>query len=148
MRTKNPTRLPGLMDRRDFLKLSGAGLTGLVLLGTIGSRSALAQESSSLVEKFEEAAEKYRIPKELLLAIGYVNTHWEMPPPEASEYEKGELDGKGTYGIMALVRNPSEDTLGEASRLTGLSTEKLKTDRRSNIRGGVALLARSQGEVL
>jgi hypothetical protein len=47
---------------------------------------------------------------------------------------------------MALVRNPSADTLGEASRLTGISTEKLKTDRRSNIFGGAALLARSRGE--
>jgi hypothetical protein len=38
------------------------------------------------------------------------------------------------------------DTLGEASQLTGISTEKLKTDRRSNIFGGAALLSRSQGE--
>ncbi|MDP8973290.1 MAG: hypothetical protein M3N45_08970 [Actinomycetota bacterium] len=53
------------------------------------------------MEEVEEAAEKYRVPKELLLAIGYVNTHWEMPPPQASAYEEGELDGKGTYGIMA-----------------------------------------------
>jgi hypothetical protein len=98
------------------------------------------------VEEVEEAAEKYRVPKTLLLAIGYVNTRWEMPPPEASEYEQGELDVKGAYGIMALVRIPSADTLGEASRLTGISTEKLKTDRRSNIFGGAALLARSRGE--
>ncbi len=98
------------------------------------------------MEELEEAAEKYRVPKELLLAIGYVNTHWEMPPPQASDYEEGELDGKGTYGIMALVRNPSADTLGEASQLTGISTEKLKTDRRSTIFGEAALVAKSQGE--
>jgi hypothetical protein len=59
------------------------------------------------MEEFEEAAEKYRVPKELLLAIGYVNTHGEMPPLQASDYEEGKLDGKGTYEIMALVRNPS-----------------------------------------
>ncbi len=116
------------MDRREFLDLGGAGLAGMLLLGTVGSQNVLAQEGSSLVEEFEEAAEKYRIPKELLLAIGYTNTRWEMPPSEVSEYEQGELDGKGTYGIMALVRNPSADTLGEASKLTGISTEKLKTD--------------------
>jgi hypothetical protein len=69
-----------------------------------------------------------------------------MPPPEASDYEEGDPEGKGAYGIMALVRNPFTDTLGEASQLTGISTEKLKTDRRSNILGGAALLARSQGE--
>ena len=137
MRAENPVRPPGLIDRRDFLKLGGAGLAVIALLGTTGSHSVLAQEGFSLVEEFEEAAEKYRVPKELLLAIGYVNTHWEMPSPQASDHEEGELDGKGTYGIMALVRNPSADTLGEASQLT---------DRRSNIFGGAALLARSQGE--
>ncbi len=47
---------------------------------------------------------------------------------------------------MALVRSPSADTLGEASQLTGTSIEKLKTDRWSNISGGAALLAKSQGE--
>jgi hypothetical protein len=67
------------MDRRDFLKLGGARLAVIALLGTTGSHGVLAQEGSSLVEDFEEAAEKYRVLKELLLAIGYVNTHWEMP---------------------------------------------------------------------
>lgn len=46
---------------------------------------------------------------------------------------------------MALVRNPSTDTLGEASRLTGLPEASLKTDRASNIQGGAALLASSAG---
>ena len=146
MRAKNPIGPPGLMNRRDFLKLGGAGFAVIALLGATGSHSVLAQEGSSLVEEIEEAAEKYRVPKGLLLAVGYVNTHWEMPPSQASDYEEGELDGKGTCGIMTLVRNPSADTLGEASQLTGISTEKLKTDRRSNIFGGAALLAKSQGE--
>jgi hypothetical protein len=30
------------------------------------------------MEEVEEAAGKYRVPKELLLAIGYVNRHWEV----------------------------------------------------------------------
>lgn len=146
MHPEGSIRPSRLINRRSFLKLGGAGLVGVTLLTTGGSDNVLAQESSSLIEEFEEAAERYRVPKELLLAMGYVNTRWEMPPPSASDYEEGELDGKGTYGIMTLVRNPSTDTLGEASRLTGLSTEELKTDRRSNILGGAALLARSQGD--
>lgn len=80
MRAENPARPPGLMGRRNFLKLGGAGLAVIALLGTTCSHSVLAQEGSSLVEDFEEAAEKYRVPKELLLATDYVNTHWEMPP--------------------------------------------------------------------
>jgi N-acetylmuramoyl-L-alanine amidase-like protein len=81
----------------------------------------------------------------LLLAMGYVNTLWEMPPPEASDYEEGDLHGRGTYGIMQLVRNPSRDTLGRAAVLTGLSVEELKSSRAANIRGGAAVLADIQG---
>jgi hypothetical protein len=56
MRTENPARPPGLMDRRDFLKLGGAGLASIALLGTPGSHSVLAQEGSSLVAEVEKAA--------------------------------------------------------------------------------------------
>ena len=83
--------------------------------------------------------------------MGYVNTRWEMPPPEASEHEAGEVkegspEARGAYGIMQLVQNPSRDTLGEAAALTEASAEQLKTDREQNIRGGAALLAGMQGE--
>jgi hypothetical protein len=27
--------------------------------------------------------------------MGYVNTLWEMPPPEASDYVEGHLHGRG-----------------------------------------------------
>ncbi|MDP9478718.1 MAG: twin-arginine translocation signal domain-containing protein, partial [Actinomycetota bacterium] len=136
------------MNRRRFLKLSGAGIAGSALLGVTGSGSVLAQESSpgpSLVEEFEEAATEYGVPKGLLMAMGYVNARWEMPPPGASEYEPGDIHGWGGYGIMHLVKNPSADTLGAASELTGIPEDELKTDRRSNVLGGAALLAASQG---
>jgi hypothetical protein len=96
--------------------------------------------------EFVEAAEEYDVPASLLLAMGHVNTRWEMPPPEASAYKPGDPHGRGAYGIMQLVQNDFENTLGEASELTGISEEKLKTDRKSNILGGAALLAESQGE--
>jgi hypothetical protein len=82
---------------------------------------------------------------ELLMTMGWVNTRWEMPPPEANDFERGDLHGWGSYGIMALVQNPYSDTLGEASRLTGISEDELKADRAANIRGGAALLASSLG---
>ena len=121
-------------------------MAGAILLTTMGAGGVLAQPASDLEREFEEAAKEYKVPVEILLAMGYVNTRWEMPPPEASDFEDGELEGRGTYGIMALVRNPSADTLGEAADLTGIPENKLKTDRRANILGGAALLARSQGE--
>src|SRR5215208_2995941 len=117
------------MDRRDFLRLGSAGLAGAVLLGTAGR--TLAQTDNSLRTEFESAAQKYQVPVELLLAMGYVNTLWEMPPP--SNYEHGDLEARGAYGIMQLEQNPFRDTLGRAASLTGLSEDQLKTERAANI---------------
>ena len=81
-----------------------------IVAGTFGpGTSAGTQTGSSLDTGFESAAERYGVPKELLLAMGYVNTRWEMPPPEASAHEEGEAkegapEARGAYGIMQLVR--------------------------------------------
>ncbi|MDQ3863877.1 MAG: N-acetylmuramoyl-L-alanine amidase [Actinomycetota bacterium] len=135
------------MKRRDFLRLTGAGLAGAVLLGTAGATGTpvLAQTGSSLKAQFESAAKEYDVPVELLLAMGYVNTLWEMPPPYASDYHEGDPEGRGAYGIMQLLQNPSRDSLGRAASLTGLSEEKLKNSRAANVRGGVAVLADIRG---
>jgi N-acetylmuramoyl-L-alanine amidase len=129
------------MDRKDFLRLGGAGLAGAVLLGA--ARTSPAQTAPSLRTEFESASQKYGVPVELLLAMGYVNTLWEMPPP--SDYEHGDIESRGTYGIMQLEQNPFRDTLGRAAFLTGLSEEQLKSDRASNIEGGAALLSEIVG---
>ena len=128
------------MNRRDFLRLGAAGLAGATLLGTAGGR-VLAQTPSSLEAQFETASRKYKVPVELLLAMGYYNTLWEMPPPSASAYQKGDPEGRGDYGIMQLTQNPSRNTLGEAAKLTGHSEVQLKNDRSANIEGGAAFLS-------
>lgn len=132
------------IDRRHFLRLGSAGLAGAALLGTAGGR-VLAQTGSSLKEEFAGASRRYDVPVELLLAVGYANTLWEMPPPDASDYEPGDLHGRGAYGIMQLVQNPWRDTLGRAASLTGLSEEKLKTRRSCNVLGGAAVLSEMAG---
>jgi hypothetical protein len=140
------------LDRRAFLRLSGAGLAGVILFGSLDTAGALAQApprsapESSLMAEFRDAAEEYGVPMGLLMAMGWVNTRWEMPSPEANEYQKGDLHGWGSYGIMALVQNPFSDTLGEASKLAGIPEDELKTNRAANIRGGAALLASSIGQ--
>lgn len=135
----------GGINRRDFLKVGGAGLAGAVLLGTTGGR-ALAQSGTSLKTEFEAAAKERDVPVELLMAMGYANTLWEMPPPTASDYEPGDLHGRGAYGLMQLYQNPSRDTLGRAASLTGLSEKQLKNERAANVRGGAAVLSEIQGE--
>ncbi len=133
------------LNRRDFIKLSGAGITGAFVLGIMGSGEALAQTESPVRGEFEAAAGKSGVPVDLLLAIGYVNTRWEMPPPGASPYRQGDLHGKGTYGLMQLVRNPGRDTLGKAAEITGRPVEELKGDVEANVFGGAAVLSRMQG---
>jgi hypothetical protein len=107
---KPTSRINSSMHRRDSLRLSGTGLAGAVLLGSASAR-VLAQTKTSLKSEFQSTAAKYEVPKELLMAMGYVNTRWEMPPPEASDYAPGDIHGRGAYGIMQLVQNPWEDTL-------------------------------------
>ncbi len=90
-----------------------------VVAGIVGPGANVEARAGSLDTEFEVAAKEYEVPKELLLAMGYVNTRWEMPPPEASDDEEvepgeGSSEARGSYGIMQLVQNPSEDTLGEA----------------------------------
>src|ERR671916_1794983 len=128
------------MDRRNFLKLGGAGLAGAVLLGTASGR-VLAQPRSSLAIEFRSAAEEYGVPVELLLAMGYTNTFWEMPAPSATAFEPGDLHGHGTYGVMQLYENPSRDTVDRAASLIQSSEWEIKSDRAANVRGGAAVLA-------
>ena len=142
---KPTSSISSSMHRRDFLRLSGTGLAGAVLLGSASGR-VLAQARTSLKSEFRSASAKYEVPKELLMAMGYVNTLWEMPPAEASDYEPGDLHGRGTYGIMQLVQTPWEDTLGRAANLTGLSEARLKTERAANVVGGAAVLAHIAGD--
>src|SRR5215211_6580210 len=105
------------MNRRDFLRLGGAGLAGAtLLLGAAGGR-VLARTESSLKAQFETAARKYKVPVELLLAMGYYNTLWEMPPPSSSAYRKGDPKGRGDYGIMQLTQNPTRNTRGRSQGL-------------------------------
>jgi 20S proteasome alpha/beta subunit len=134
----------GMISRpRVFFLLS---LALAVAMGVAGSAGDAAARENSLSAEFSHASQEYGVPRELLLAMGYVNTRWEMPAPEASGYEEGEVEARGSYGIMQLVRNPSEDTLGRAAALSGISEESLKSERQANIRGGAALLADIRGQ--
>lgn len=118
----------------------------LMVVGLAGSGGSVDAQEPSLDAEFEAAADEFGVPVGLLKSIGYVNTRWEMPPPDASAYEPGEIEARGNYGIMSLYKNPSRNTLGKAAKLISVSEEELKTDRMSNIRGGAALLAEAQGE--
>lgn len=117
------------------IKVLGLLALGFALASGLGGSDVVAQQGiqqSQLERESASAAAEYGVPEELLLAMGYVNTRWETPPESSRD---------GGYGLMHLVDNPSSDTLGEASRLTGTSEAQLMSSRYENIRGGAALLA-------
>ncbi|CAA9534708.1 MAG: hypothetical protein AVDCRST_MAG05-4742 [uncultured Rubrobacteraceae bacterium] len=129
------------MDREDFLKLSGAGLTGAVLRGTGVTAEATAQTGPPLEAFFGEASTRYGVPERRREAMGYVNTLWVMPPPSATPFDPADLHGRGAYGLMQLEQNPSTNTLGSAASLTGLSEKEIKTGRSANVEGRATVLS-------
>jgi hypothetical protein len=136
------------IGRRDLLRLGAVGVAGTAFLGSPSAVARVVTVGTNplgLTARIERIAGAFGVPVALLLAMGFVNTRWEMPPPEVSAYQHGDPHRQGVYGVMALVRNPEADTLGTASRITGLTPAALMSDRAANLAGGAALLAWSQG---
>jgi hypothetical protein len=135
--------LSSAINRREFLRVGGAGLASAVLLTSAGS-SVLARTGPSLKAQFAFAAAEYDVPVQLLLAMGYVNTLWEMPPPAASDNEEGDIEGRGAYGTMQLIQNPFTNTLGRAATLPG-ALRKAAEDQAGGQRSGRGGAARRHG---
>ncbi len=67
-----------------YITIIFAALSAATILIFVGSATGMAQEKS-LAAEFRAASEEHGVPEDLLLAMGYVNTHWEMPPPVGYE---------------------------------------------------------------
>ncbi|WP_399897444.1 N-acetylmuramoyl-L-alanine amidase [Streptomyces sp. BBFR51] len=96
-------------------------------------------DSAALNDAFAAASEEFDVPRDLLVAVGYGETHLDG--------HAGEPSAAGGYGVMHLVSNPRQHTLEAAAQLTGLPTAELKRDTESNIRGAAAVL-RSHADAL
>ncbi len=88
--------------------------------------------ASGLDRDFTDAATQYGVPTPLLQAIGHVETQWQMIEG-LSEYEGQEP----AFGVLAL----RGEQLRVGAELAGYSVDKVKTDRRANLRAGAALLS-------
>lgn len=81
---------------------------------------------------FAQAAAEYGVPEDLLKAIGYAETRWEM----VQGHE--EFEGRpSAHGILAL----RGEQLERGAQLAGVSVELAKTDALANLRAGAALLS-------
>ncbi|WP_405142122.1 N-acetylmuramoyl-L-alanine amidase [Sphaerisporangium sp. NBC_01403] len=112
------------------LAVAVAGLlaTPLCLLG----QPASAAPAGPLDGAFSGAAAAYEVPRDLLVALAYSETHLDG--------HDGKPSASGGYGVMHLVTNPANHTLEQASALTAKPVATLKSDTAANIAGAAAVL--------
>jgi hypothetical protein len=110
---------------------------GLALATAIGIAAWPAQAEpkgdGTLGAAFAAAADEFGVPRDLLVAVGYGESHLDG--------HDGKPSQDNGFGVMHLVSNPKRHTLEQAASRTGATTEALRTDPATNIRGGAAVLA-------
>lgn len=99
----------------------------------VGPVDGQARLDVGLDDAFRASAREFHVPRDLLVAVAYSETHFDD--------HEGLPSADLGYGVMHLVDNPRVDTVNRASRLTGTSEAALRSDRLQNVRGGAALLA-------
>ncbi|MGW0792376.1 peptidoglycan-binding protein [Streptomyces sp. NPDC002911] len=110
-----------------------ASLTVTALVATGHPAVAASDAAANPVNQaFEQAAETFGVPRDLLAAVGYGETHLDG--------HAGRPSQDNGYGVMHLVSNPVNHSLEEAAALTGESTADLREDTEANILGGAAVL--------
>ena len=81
---------------------------------------------------FTAAARKWQVPQQVLMALGWVESHWEQ--------RGGTPATDFGYGIMHITDRP-DGSMARAVQLTGLSVEQVRADLVANIEAGAALLS-------
>jgi hypothetical protein len=96
---------------------------------------------------FEQAANEFNVPADLLKAVAFAETRWEhltWPPGETASPDTGM---PRPYGIMSLWDNKYfGHSLLEAAKLIGQDPEVLKQNPLQNMRGAAALLRKLYDE--
>ena len=107
------------------------------LLSRVAPRAPVATQASPFDAAFAAAAREFGVPEQLLRAIAWTETHWQMG--EGHE----EFPGRPpAYGVMAL----SGERLQRGARLAGVSVSAAEHDPAANIRAAAALLARAAAD--
>ncbi|WP_392673476.1 N-acetylmuramoyl-L-alanine amidase [Streptomyces sp. LN785] len=112
-----------------------AALTVTVLAATGTPVLAAAPPDAgrhSMNHAFARAARKFDVPRDLLTAVGYGETHLDG--------HAGRPSAADGYGVMHLVSNPTNRTLEKAAALTGEPLSELRRNTAANILGGAAVL--------
>ncbi|GAA2378957.1 peptidoglycan recognition family protein [Dactylosporangium salmoneum] len=138
---------------------------------------AAAETVSSRQQDFADAATAAGVPRDVLLAVSYLESRWDtnrgLPSTSAGFGPMHLTDAKSVTGASGAVSTenargdesrparaegpaaasapalaaPALQTLDAAAALTGADKATLRTDPRANIRGGAALLAAYQRDL-
>ncbi|MFE4797332.1 peptidoglycan-binding protein [Streptomyces sp. NPDC056708] len=109
-----------------------AALIATALAATGSPAFAAPADGHSMNQAFARAAAKFDVPRDLLAAVGYGETHLDG--------HSGRPSQANGYGVMHLVSNPTNPMLEQAAALTGEPLADLRTDTEANILGGAAVL--------
>ncbi|MEU6194957.1 N-acetylmuramoyl-L-alanine amidase [Streptomyces sp. NPDC047061] len=159
MSTRN-SRRPALLTAVAALAVAGGAAVPVPALADGG----VADATTTLQQEFTAAADAYHVPRQVLLAVAYQESAWDT---HAGEYSTdggygpmhltdvtpammagGDAGAAGRADLAKLAADPALHTLQAAAKLTGLSAEELREDPSANIRGGAALLASYQKDVI
>ena len=91
---------------------------------------------ATLNNYFNQAALEFKVPVEILKAVGQVQSNWVQI--STSVY--------GSWGVMGLIDNEFNNQIGVAARLLNVDSNKIKNDSKTNIRAAAALLNFYQGK--
>lgn len=108
-------------------------LVALALAAACGSGVEDTRNEGPVGQAFRDASAENGVPVEVLMAIGYVESRWEMVVPDEAEGM-----APSHWGVMGLVEGGSLD---ETASLLGVSADDLKYDLDANIRGAAGLLS-------
>ncbi|GLW05922.1 hypothetical protein Misp01_10520 [Microtetraspora sp. NBRC 13810] len=117
---------------RPLAALAAGALAALLCLPGPAAAQPAGPEAGPLNTAFAAAATAHDVPRDLLVALAYAETHLDG--------HAGEPSASGGYGVMHLVSNPVNHALEKAAELTGLPAAELKTADAANIEGGAAVL--------
>ncbi|GGP77765.1 N-acetylmuramoyl-L-alanine amidase [Saccharothrix coeruleofusca] len=156
------------------MRTTTASLSAVALLAALVVAQPAASAAPDGQDEYTAAAREFGVPVSVLLGVSYLQSRWDGNAGEPSraggygpmhltdgarlrqgEHHDGEEDPRGDTARPLSPRQSTPTTtvpdslrtIDRAAELTGVPLERLRSDRRQNIRGGAALLARYQREL-
>jgi N-acetyl-anhydromuramyl-L-alanine amidase AmpD len=129
-----PAAVAATMDRRH----ARAAVSALALLVPACATDVMVEDGlnpvivTALDRTYDDAARESGVPADLLKAIGYVETRWQMVTAE--EEHEGAMPTVGLMGVRPGVA-------ARGATLAGVGVEDLAVDAEANIRAAAQLIA-------